>query len=119
MTNLDSLGHQYVTQFRYHDGYYDPVEKQFRGFGRVEQIDVGDPTAPSLITRSHFDTGRIHESMKGKLRVLSVEQEEGIVFSTTTTFGLCHPSPSTPARTAQPSRMHIPPAPYKSSPNLA
>ena len=27
MTNLDSLGHQYVSQFRYHDGYYDPVEK--------------------------------------------------------------------------------------------
>src|SRR6185436_14078875 len=44
VTNLDSLGHHYVTQFRYHDGYYDPVEKQFRGFARAEQIDIGDPS---------------------------------------------------------------------------
>ena len=27
-------------------------EKQFRGFARVEQIDVGDATAPTLVTRS-------------------------------------------------------------------
>jgi hypothetical protein len=58
VTNLDSLGHKYVTKFRYHDGYYDSVEKQFRGFARVEQIDVGDVSAPTLVTRSHFDTGR-------------------------------------------------------------
>jgi len=32
VTNLDSLGHHYVTRFRYHDGYYDPVEKQFSWF---------------------------------------------------------------------------------------
>ena len=31
LTILDSLGHQYVTTFRYHDAYYDPVEKQFAG----------------------------------------------------------------------------------------
>ena len=77
----DSLGHQYVTQFRYHDGYYDPVEKQFRGFARVEQVDVGDVTAPTLVTRSHFDTGRDFEAMKGKLLRLTAEQEDGSAFT--------------------------------------
>jgi hypothetical protein len=52
----DSLGHEYTTRYRYHDGYYDPFEKQFRGFGEVEQLDVGDASAPTLVSRSHFDT---------------------------------------------------------------
>jgi RHS repeat-associated protein len=80
VTNADSLGHFYVTRFRYHDGYYDPGEKQFRGFARADQVDVGDATAPTLVTRSHFDTGRSFEPMKGKLLVLSAEQEDGRVF---------------------------------------
>ncbi len=81
---LDSLGNQYVKQFRYHNGYYDPVEKQFRGFGSAEEIDVGDPSAPTLVTHSFFDTGRTYESMKGKLLALSIEQEDGNVFSVAT-----------------------------------
>lgn len=28
-----------MQRFRYHDGYYDPVERAFRGFGMVEQWD--------------------------------------------------------------------------------
>src|SRR5262249_44719964 len=84
ITTLDSLGHQYVTQFRYHDGYYDPGEKQFRGFASAEQIDLGETSAPTLIIRSFFDTGRTYESMKGKLLAASVEQEDGSVFSATT-----------------------------------
>jgi YD repeat-containing protein len=81
VTNLDSLGHQYVSQFRYHDGYYDPVEKQFRGFARVEQMDLGDVSAPTLVTRSHFDTGRDFEVMKGRLLRLTAEQEDGLAFT--------------------------------------
>jgi RHS repeat-associated protein len=85
VTNLDSLGHQYVTRFRYHDGYYDPVEKQFRGFARAEQVDVGDASAPTLVTRSYFDTGSQFEAMKGKLLHLTAEQEDGEVFQDVTT----------------------------------
>lgn len=80
VTNLDSLGHEYITRFRYHDGYYDPLEKQFRGFGQVEQIDLGDVSAPTLVTRSHFDTGRDFEALKGKLIRLTTETETGGVF---------------------------------------
>lgn len=81
VTNLDSLGHQYFSRFRYHNGYYDPVEKQFRGFAKVEQVDEGDASAPSLVTRSHFDTGRDFEVMKGKLLRLTAEQANGLVFT--------------------------------------
>ena len=81
VTNLDSLGHQYVSRFTYHNGYYDPVEKQFRGFGAADQTDVGDPTAPTLITHSQFDTGQTYEVMKGKLLGLITMQEDGTTFS--------------------------------------
>ncbi len=84
VTNLDSLGHNYVTRFRYHDGFYDSLKKQFRGFARVEQVDVGDPTAPTLVTGSHFDVGRLHEALKGKLLGLTVQQENDLVFTTET-----------------------------------
>lgn len=85
ITVSDSLGHEYRTEFRYHDGFYDSVEKQFRGFARVEQVDVGDPTAPTLVTRSHFDTGRDFEAMKGKLLRRTTEQTDGRVFWDDTT----------------------------------
>mgnify|MGYP000892155033 CR=1 FL=1 len=84
-TVSDSLGHEYVTRYRYHDGYYDSVEKQFRGFAEVEQVDVGDPPAPTLISRSHFDTGRTFDAMKGRLLQISSESEDGGVFSRETT----------------------------------
>jgi RHS repeat-associated protein len=33
---------KFATTYSYHHGYYDHAEKEFRGFGRVEQIDVED-----------------------------------------------------------------------------
>ena len=85
VTTLDSLGHSYETRFRYHNGYYDPIEKQFRGFAQAEQVDVGDPAAPTLVSRSHFDTGRAFQAMKGRLVRLTLEQEDGRVFTDETT----------------------------------
>lgn len=39
--NLDQIsGGKAVQQFAYHDGYYDPVEREFRGFGFVESWDT-------------------------------------------------------------------------------
>ncbi len=32
----------FTTRYSYHHGYYDGEEREFRGFGRVEQIDVED-----------------------------------------------------------------------------
>ncbi|WP_245598395.1 SpvB/TcaC N-terminal domain-containing protein [Sporocytophaga myxococcoides] len=33
-------GASFVSQYRYHHGYYDRAEKEFRGFGMVEQVDT-------------------------------------------------------------------------------
>ena len=70
----DSLGGLYTNTYAYHDGYYDGEEKEFRGFARVEVVNFGDASCPSLQTRSEFDTGREFECMKGKIR--GVEQKD-------------------------------------------
>lgn len=33
---------EFSTTYSYHHGYFDGIEREFRGFGRVEQIDVED-----------------------------------------------------------------------------
>jgi len=33
-------GHRFVSSYSYHHGYYDHAEREFRGFGRVEQKDT-------------------------------------------------------------------------------
>ncbi|KPA11311.1 RHS repeat-associated core domain protein [Candidatus Magnetomorum sp. HK-1] len=63
----DSLGNTYVTHYKYHHGYYDTNEHEFRGFDSIEQIESGDATAPTLVTTITFDTGRQIEAMKGNI----------------------------------------------------
>ncbi|MEI5926533.1 SpvB/TcaC N-terminal domain-containing protein [Bacillus albus] len=66
-------GYRFVRSYRYHHGYYDHAEREFRGFGMVEQIDtehfdhwikgsgnnVVDKTLHQdpVITKSWFHTG--------------------------------------------------------------
>jgi len=77
----DSLGHAYTNDYRYRDGYYDPVEKEFRGFAQAEAVSHGAADAPSLVARSWFDTGRDFEAMKGKLLQTTLADEAGGIFS--------------------------------------
>jgi RHS repeat-associated protein len=67
---------RFVTRYSYHHGFYDGVEREFRGFGRVDQLDteefaaltssgaypVGDNIAvtsnvPPVLTKTWFHTG--------------------------------------------------------------
>ena len=59
-------GGRLTSEFRYHHGYWDGVEREFRGFGMVEQLDtevVGGPGAgdtrhsPPVLTRTWFHLG--------------------------------------------------------------
>lgn len=90
----DSFGNSQVTQFAYHDGYYDPIEKQFRGFSRTDETTLGDSTAPGLITRMTYDVGATELALAGHLLSSRSEQADGRVFSQTTnrwqtrTFGM-------------------------------
>lgn len=47
-----------VTQFAYHDGYYEGIEQEFRGFGAADAVAVGDANHPTAITRTWFHQGR-------------------------------------------------------------
>ncbi|HEX4961258.1 MAG TPA: SpvB/TcaC N-terminal domain-containing protein, partial [Thermoanaerobaculia bacterium] len=67
-------GNHFVTRYAYHHGHFDGVEREFRGFGMVEQWDteefstLGPDTAgasnwdaashvPPMLTRTWFHTG--------------------------------------------------------------
>lgn len=56
----------YTTEYEYHNGYYDSVEKEFRGFERSEKREKGDDSAPDLIMAYTYDTGEDEEVLKGK-----------------------------------------------------
>src|SRR5208283_2727578 len=50
-----------VSTYRYRHGYYDGVEREFRGFAYVEQRDaeqiVGDFALPPIVTKTWFHNG--------------------------------------------------------------
>lgn len=66
-------GSRFVTLYRYHHGYFDGPEREFRGFGMVEQMDTeefaaaGEPAGatnlaaayyvPPVLTKTWFHTG--------------------------------------------------------------
>lgn len=53
----DAVGQiKLVTRYAYHHGHYDGVEREFRGFGMVEQWDTEDFALP-VHTRTWFHTG--------------------------------------------------------------
>ncbi|NCQ62300.1 MAG: hypothetical protein GW913_16730, partial [Myxococcales bacterium] len=62
--NIDNV---LETRFAYHDGYYEGIEQEFRGFGAADAINVGDDDAaryqPSQYTRTYFHQGRRPTSM--------------------------------------------------------
>jgi RHS repeat-associated protein len=42
-------GHRFATSYKYHHGYYDHAEREFRGFGMVEQFDLEQTKDPKNI----------------------------------------------------------------------
>lgn len=76
VTDDQISGNRFVTRYSYHHGYYDGVEREFRGFGRVDQQDTEEfasfsndgapepPTnadaashVPPVLTKTWFHTG--------------------------------------------------------------
>ena len=68
-------GNRFVTRYTYHHGYFDGIEREFRGFGRVDQRDTEEyaaleaggelegttnwdqPPMPPVLTKTWFHTG--------------------------------------------------------------
>jgi RHS repeat-associated protein len=89
VTVADSLGNRIERRISYHEGYYDPAERQFRGFARIRELALGDASVPALVTQSRFHTGKGEETMKGKLLYAAAERENGDAFwQETTEWGI-------------------------------
>lgn len=52
-----ATGRTGLTRYRYHDGRYDGILREFAGFGRVEEEQQGDATAPTLRTATWYHIG--------------------------------------------------------------
>jgi len=71
--------HQTV-EYSYHNGYYDGVEKTFRGFRDVEEFSIGDESLNDGEVRYTYDVGEASHCRAG--RVLALERvDDGRVIS--------------------------------------
>ncbi len=76
-----------TTEYRYHHGYWDGVEREFRGFAMVEQFDTetinagGDPCqlgvhfSPPTVTKSWFHPGPVAAIEAGDWTELDLRHE--------------------------------------------
>lgn len=86
-TERDGLGSTYRTEITYRNGYYDALEREFRGFETAIRTDVGNTNqgAPSLLTEYRFDTGASVEALKGKPLQVERRTAGGALFDRATT----------------------------------
>src|SRR5207237_2256682 len=47
---------RFVTRYAYHHGYFDGEEREFRGFGMIEQFDTEQ--LPALVDSNTFPVGK-------------------------------------------------------------
>jgi RHS repeat-associated protein len=75
----DDLARSRLTRtYTYRHGYYDGVEREFRGFGRVEQVDaetVPGIDAPPTMTRTWFHLGPVDIDKDDEWRPLVLDDE--------------------------------------------
>lgn len=83
------------TRFTYHDGYYEGIEQEFRGYAAADAEEVGDEDHPAVLTRTLFHQGRRPsaiatdrladspgEPLKGRQFLREVFDREGTFLST-------------------------------------
>jgi RHS repeat-associated protein len=87
---------RFVTRYAYHHGYYDGIEREFRGFGMVEQFDTEELAAltesgnfpdatnidaasyvPTVLTKTWFHTGAYIEGERISLHFEEEYYHEG------------------------------------------
>ncbi|MCB9641757.1 MAG: VCBS repeat-containing protein [Myxococcales bacterium] len=68
----------------YHDGFYDGVEKKFRGFRKVESIQVGDDSIEDLHQAITFDVGDKDPYFHGKMLHNISSNNKGHIYNETT-----------------------------------
>jgi len=58
MSALGAADNIQRTEYRYHNGYYEGIEQEFRGFGVADAIALGDTNGPTSVARTYFHQGR-------------------------------------------------------------
>jgi RHS repeat-associated protein len=98
-TERDGFGSTYRTEVSYRNGYYDGPEREFRGFERAIQTEVGNAAqgAPSLVSEFVFATGATVEALKGVVLSSELRTTDGKVFHRVETEWDHRPVPGTPA----------------------
>ncbi|MEQ8275464.1 MAG: toxin TcdB middle/N-terminal domain-containing protein [Deltaproteobacteria bacterium] len=76
-----------VVEYRYRDGFYDGVERQFRGYGEVVRLMPGDASTGTGRILSRYDVGRTEPHLNGTLRVVRRESDDAVITETTNTYG--------------------------------
>ena len=76
-----------VINFRYQDGFYDGIERQFRGYSEVIQLRPGDESQVSGRTVTRYDVGRTAPHLNGKPLFAMRESDGRVIDETTYTYG--------------------------------
>jgi RHS repeat-associated protein len=63
-----ATGNMGRTEYRYHEGRYDGVLREFAGFGQVECSEIGDITAPTLLQTTRFHNGLADDGSEPRTR---------------------------------------------------
>lgn len=84
-----------LSEFAYHDAYYEGIEQEFRGFGAADAVSRGDWNNPTVWSRTRFNQGRRpsgiaddrlaenpNEALKGREFMTEVFDEDGDYLST-------------------------------------
>ncbi len=79
-TTSDSRGGAYVSVYEYLDGYYDAGNREFRGFGRVHQRDLGEVDDPTSVVLHEYDLGISNEALKGRELSATTQDGAGVPF---------------------------------------
>ena len=80
LTATETSGLHERMVYRYHDGFYDGVERQFRGYETVERELVSDVTRDAQepgLTVELFDVGRTEPALAGVLKTRTVSALSG------------------------------------------
>ncbi len=67
-----------LTTYQYRSGYYDPEEKQLRGFSRVEILRAGDSTQQARRETRTYDVGADDPYRHGLLLTEAIEGLDGL-----------------------------------------
>jgi len=84
LTNVNQL-----TEYAYHDGYYDGVEKDFRGYARVTETRPGDPWNLDGRIEHEFDVGATDTYYNGLKVREETYSEDALLTVKTMTYADC------------------------------